>query len=133
MKDEAKAMTNDQTVTQADKDLTAEILGCQDWDDATDYRNSGEHDRKRDRILALVARHRTAHSGEGRSNGTGEVHCRKCGQCCSGLPGNRDAAAAELRSFGWETRHGLWICVHCTFTTPRGTRFALAQPEAGGE
>lgn len=57
-------MTNDQTVTQADKDLTDEILGCQDWNDATDYRNSGEHDRKRDRILSLVARHRTAHSGE---------------------------------------------------------------------
>jgi hypothetical protein len=66
-------MTNDQTVTQADRDLTAEILGCRDWDDATDYRNSGEHDRNRDRILALVASHRTAHSGEGRSNGAGEV------------------------------------------------------------
>lgn len=52
-----------------------------------------------------------------------EVHCRKCGQCCSGLPGDRDEAQAELRSLGWETRLGLWICVNCTFTTPRGTKF----------
>lgn len=52
-----------------------------------------------------------------------EAHCRKCGQASLGLSGNHDMAKAELRADGWETRGGLWICVHCTFTTPRGTRF----------
>ncbi|PQM29387.1 hypothetical protein CVO77_00155 [Sphingopyxis lindanitolerans] len=50
----------DVTVTQADKALTAEILGFLDWEDATDYRVSGAVDRDRERIVRLVSAHRTA-------------------------------------------------------------------------
>ena len=42
------------TITQADKAVTAEILGYRDWDDATDYRNRGQMDAERDRVLSIV-------------------------------------------------------------------------------
>lgn len=52
-------MTDQLKPTQADKDVTAKILGYRDWADATDYRLSHE----RDQVLQIVTRHRLAHSG----------------------------------------------------------------------
>ncbi len=45
-------------VTAADKQTTANILGYQDWGDATDYRLSGNADAEVARVVGIVARHR---------------------------------------------------------------------------
>lgn len=63
-------MTNDQTVTQALESVTPE-------DEAFAQLLAKEGPRilrgiYRDELIQLIARHRTAHSGEGRSNGAGE-------------------------------------------------------------
>lgn len=47
-------------VEQVDKDCTAAILGYKTWEDATDYRNTGEQVRKVAHVLNLVAKHRLA-------------------------------------------------------------------------
>lgn len=46
-------------VIQADRDAAAVALGYRDWDDATDYRLTGDQDRLRDEVVQAFARHRT--------------------------------------------------------------------------
>lgn len=42
----------------SDKKLTAAILGYTNWDDACDYRLTGEQERNRDRVLNVIVEHR---------------------------------------------------------------------------
>jgi hypothetical protein len=45
---------------QIDREAAAELLGYRDWDDATDYRLTGEQDRQVARTVQAFARHRLA-------------------------------------------------------------------------
>ena len=47
---------------QSDKEAAAKALGYNDYEDATDYRNSGEQDRKVAAMVEAFARHRIEHS-----------------------------------------------------------------------
>lgn len=46
-------------VIQADRDAAAVALGYRDWEDATDYRLTGDQDRLRDEVVQAFARYRT--------------------------------------------------------------------------
>lgn len=57
-------MTDQIIPTDADKELTAFILGYADWDAACDYRNSGAMDATRERVLKAVSAHRVQSTKE---------------------------------------------------------------------
>lgn len=57
----AKTMT-EVKVEQIDRDAAAKALGYSTWEDATDYRNSGEEDRRVAHMVQAFARHRIAAS-----------------------------------------------------------------------
>ena len=52
-------MTYEVHVTQADREAAAKALGYRDWSDATDYRLTGEQDRKVREMVLHMAAHRT--------------------------------------------------------------------------
>lgn len=43
--------------TEADRELTAKILGYEDWNAANDYRLTGRDDGNRERVLKLIVEH----------------------------------------------------------------------------
>jgi Trk-type K+ transport system membrane component len=51
-------------VIQADRQRAAEILGYRDWDDATDYRQSGAAQREVHELAAALAAHREASTAQ---------------------------------------------------------------------
>jgi hypothetical protein len=59
---------------------------------------------------------------------TWEVHCRICEHPYLGIAGEKPHAIRELRSEGWATRQGLWVCPSCASATPPGTKFEEPRP-----